>query len=133
MPSRVLLYLLAALWAGSAWSQEVSSSGHQRSDSPADARFEIVQSPLVARGTFKLDKYTGTVSVLIQTQAGRFGWQVMHRAEHPLDKTIPGKVNYQIFSSALTAKATFLVNVNTGASWVLTEDRKQELWWDAVP
>ena len=124
--------LLAAFLTLPAWGEDTAPS-HQRSAVPLDARYEIVQSPLVSRAIFKLDKYTGSVAVLTRAADGTFSWQAMLRADHPLDKMVPGKVNYEFFSSGLIASATFLINVNTGATWVLTEDPKHQLYWAAVP
>jgi hypothetical protein len=49
------------------------------------------------------------------------------------DKAVPGRVNYQIFTSGVSLKYTFLLNVNTGVSWVLAENKEnKELIWQAM-
>jgi hypothetical protein len=43
----------------------------------ATSRFEIIQSPLAARWTFLLDKYTGRVQQLVKTKDDDNAWETM--------------------------------------------------------
>ena len=64
---------------------------------------------------------------------GTYGllWELMIVQEHfSKNTTINEKVNYQIFTSGLGPRYTFLINVNTGATWQLAEDSESDiLFW----
>ncbi len=106
----------------------------QQTAAPAESRFEIVQSELAVKFTARLDKYTGITYQLVEKANGDLTWKLIKREEHPGDTSkIPGKVSYQIFTSGLTLKSTFLINVNTGATWQLVSDAKdEELSWRPI-
>jgi hypothetical protein len=88
-----------------------------------DVRYEIVQSTLAIRQTFKLDTYTGDVYLLVHDDAGKNLWQHMTREYtlHP-DPKNPDSRNYSIFVSTLGTRYTFLINVHSGTTWQLFED-----------
>src|SRR5438876_491374 len=101
-------------------SQEIR--GHQKSQVPMDACFEIVQSELAAKVTLRINKFTGDVYQIVKAEnGGGLSWQKMPRQFHEGDKAQPAKVNYQLFTSGLAVKFTFLMNVQTGATWQLVE------------
>jgi len=87
------------------------------------ARYEIVQSPIAVKQTFKLDTYTGEVYLLVHDFNDKNLWQRMSR-EFTLkpDPKNPDSRNYRIFVSALGTRYTFLINVNSGTTWQLFED-----------
>lgn len=111
--------------------QEVRS--HQKTQTPADVRFELVQSALAAKITLKLDKFTGQVFQIVQTKGDDLVWEKIPRLPHKQDVSTPGRVNYQVFTSGLAVKFTFLMNVSTGATWQLLESKEQVLVWEPVP
>ena len=42
-------------------------------------------------------------------------------------------INYEIFIPALSLKYTYLINVDTGASWILFEDfMTEKLFWKPI-
>ncbi len=43
------------------------------------------------------------------------------------DEATTDKVNYQLFISGLGARYTFLLHVNSGKTWQLTEDSEHSL------
>ena len=103
---------------------------HERTLAPSTARYEFIQSHIAARNSFRVDKYTGKVYQIVQTKDGDLTWQVIEKLKHPADTAIDKKVNYQMFTSGMAAKLTFLMNVNTGATWQLTQDTETEaLFW----
>jgi photosystem II stability/assembly factor-like uncharacterized protein len=104
---------------------------HEKTSVPPECRFEILQSSLAAKLTLKVDKFTGTVSQIVETKDGGKTWQPITKRPHPLDKTEPGKVNYQVFTSGLALKFTFLINVNTGATWQLLNSA-EGISWDPI-
>jgi hypothetical protein len=110
----------------------------QKTDVPADARFEIIQTNSNIRATLRLDKYTGTVyelvknKDLVKAKDEEYVWSVTRRLQHPLDKTDSNAtVNYQITTSAVGVRYTFLININTGATWKLAADpdKEQSYWY----
>ena len=124
----LILMLLAAASLG--FAQETNR--HQFSSSPESSRFQIVQSELGARLTFNIDKYTGMVFLLVEGRDG-LTWQLIEAEEQTSDETISNQVNYQLFTSGLGVRMTFLINVNTGITWQLAEDMKSgEYFWDAM-
>lgn len=104
---------------------------NQKSSVPNDSRFEIVQSTISARLTFLLDKYTGIVYQEVKDKDGNVNWEEMKRIHKYFDtEANPNKANYQLFTSGLAVRFTFLTNINTGTTWVLTQDSetKEEYW-----
>lgn len=104
---------------------------HERSTLPSSARFEIVQSTISAKGTYRVDRFRGNVFQLVQTQGGGLTWDLIPRGAHPVDKVTDGQANYQFFTSGIAMKCTYLLNVNTGATWELVADKDGILSWAA--
>ena len=101
--------------------QEIPIPPHSSSTLAPNARYEIVQSHLAAKWTFRLDRVCGFVSQLVKMRDGGTAWEAM-----PIRK-LPNCVDdsarhYQLFSSSLAAGYTFLMNTDTGTTWVLTTD-----------
>jgi len=91
---------------------------------PSSARFEIVQSTLAALQTFKLDKQTGSVQLLVKKIDGSDGWEDLEVVGL---KAVPASGNrFQLFLSGIAAKYTFLLDTQTGTCWqfVFAEDEK---------
>ena len=112
------------LFASKALAEETNR--HQFSNAPDTSRFEIIQSELAAKITLKIDKYTGRVYQLVQGTKG-LSWPLIASEKHPDDKILE-KVNYQVFTSDLAVRMTYLINVNTGASWQLAADEEGNFW-----
>ncbi len=129
MRQTLFLILLLLSFAGQAWSQETNRS--QSSSSPETSRFEIIQSELAAKITLKIDKYTGNVFQLVTGIKG-LSWELITAEKHSADETATNKVNYQVFTSGLAVRMTYLINVNTGASWKLSEDSEIGIFWKAL-
>jgi hypothetical protein len=127
---QVFLILAFVLISVYSWAQETNRN--QFSSAPETARYQIVQSELAAKVTLKIDKYTGKVFQLVEGESG-LTWQLLFAETHPHDKTTTlEKVNYQVFTSGLATRMTFLLNVNTGATWQLAKDSKIGLFWDTL-
>jgi len=92
--------------------------------SQVGGRYEIIQSQIKRSNTFKLDKFTGKVYMFVSTKDDWYTWQEVYKGNVELDKVIPEKINYQIFMGGIAAKDCFLININTGVTWMLTEDKK---------
>ncbi len=128
-----LLALVSLTLSGESWAQEFDDSNirpHQVSAVPPTARFEFVQSHIAARSSYRLDKFTGNVQQIVQTESGDLTWENVRKLAHPEDYSKEGEVNYQIFLSGMANRFSFLMNVRTGAMWQLAEDPKtNELFW----
>lgn len=130
---RVVVLAVAILVGPQIAAAQEARPGHQKTSVPLDARFEILQSELVARITLRLDKYSRAVSQMIEAKdSDRYFWQEFPRRAHALDKRVDGRVNYQLFTSALAARFTYLMNVNTGATWQLIETQDEDLVWTPI-
>lgn len=105
---------------------------HQSTTVPDSARFEVVQSPLLAKLAFRLDRYTGETWQFVSTQDNSYAWQRIKRIALPNDTKAAGKVNYQIFLSGIRAQVTILMNTTTGASWYIAEDPKEGVFWSPM-
>jgi hypothetical protein len=125
----LILVILLLSFSGQAWAQETNRS--QCSSAPETSRFEIIQSELAAKVTLKIDKYTGKVFQLVKDSKG-LSWQLIPAEKHPGEKATANKVNYQVFTSGLAVRMTYLINVNTGASWQLCEDSELGVFWSAL-
>ena len=92
---------------------------HGFSTQPPDGRFEIVQSPLAAKWTFRLDRHTGQVDQLVSSLFGGVAWQEMPAIGLPKTTNV-GDPRFVLFTSGLAARHTFLIDTETGDSWILT-------------
>jgi len=105
---------------------------HQSTTVPDSARFEVVQSPLLAKLAFRLDRFTGETWQFVSTKDDSYTWQQIKRISVPNDTRALGKVNYQIFLSGIIAQVTILMNTTTGASWYIAEDPKEGAFWSPM-
>jgi hypothetical protein len=92
---------------------------HQMTTTPANARFEIVHSPLAAKWTFRLNRYTGHVSQLVKTVSGGSAWETMTVID-PVKVDGASGPRFILFTSGLAAKFTFLIDSQSGRTWELT-------------
>lgn len=113
-------------------SAEGDSANHQSTTVPDTARFQIVQSPLLAKLAFRLDRFTGETWQFVSTPDNSYAWQRIKRIPLPNDTRAPGSVNYQIFLSGIRAQVTVLMNTTTGASWYVAEDPKEGVFWSPM-
>jgi hypothetical protein len=128
MPQYLIAGLLVGVYTLSPQvvrAQETPIAPHSSSTiSPTD-RFEIVQSHLAAKWTFRLDKMCGFVSQLVKTMDDGAAWESMSIEKLPTCQR-DGKTHYQLLSSSLAARHTFLMNTDTGTSWVLVVRKNKE-------
>ena len=100
--------------------QEIST----KSNSP---RYQIVQSSIAARGTYKVDTYEGNVYQLVVDKNNNETWELLRRIGNGTnDNQVNGQRNYEIFLSTLAMRFTYLINLNTGATWQLVQDPNTE-------
>jgi len=93
---------------------------HQHTTPPADARFEVMQSELTAKWTFRLDRFSGHIDQLVKTSDGSV-WQAMTIMGLP--PVTATRARFQLFTSGLAAKFTFLIDTTTGQTWELASGK----------
>jgi hypothetical protein len=114
----VVLIVASALVA------QQTSDIHQQTTSPPNARFEIVQSELAAKWTFRLDRFTGSVAQLVSTKDNDNAWEEMEiEGLEPVKPAM--RARFQVFTSGLAAKHTFLIDTDTGKTWVLVGGKRK--------
>ena len=98
----------------------------------ANARYEIVQSELAAKVTLRVDRVCGNVYQMVATTGGDNLWQLIPMANKP---TCPadGRIRYQLFSSGLSVRYTYLMNTDSGATWKLVADAQDDVFWQKLP
>ena len=118
-----LIVMVVAALTVPAEAQQQPSDMHQQTTAPPDARFEIIQSELAAKWTFRLDRYTGRVAQLVLTKDNADAWEPMEVVGLPSVPT-PTRARFQLFTSGLAAKHTFLIDTDTGQSWVIVSAKR---------
>jgi len=101
---------------------------------PLAARYELIQNSRAMRETYLLDRYSGASWQLMQSTK-RYVWQRIPTEAHEKDivpKEWTGPA-YQISVSGIAAKGTYMINVITGATWILFKDPKEGIFWGAIP
>lgn len=94
------------------------------SASPA-ARFELVQSTLAANWTFRLDRYSGRIWKLVKKNDDDSGWEEMRVMGLPRDQFV-AKPHFQVTTSGLVARHTFLIDNDTGKTWAIVIDKLKD-------
>ncbi len=119
-----IVFAVAISVAMPAPAQDQPNNLHQATTLPTGARFEILQSELAARWTFRLDRFTGRVAQLARTKDDDNTWEEMEVIERPA-MSAPTRARFQLFSSGLAAKYTLLIDTDTGQTWqIVTVKRK---------
>jgi len=104
---------------------DVSVRSHQLTTSPPSARYELMQSTLAARWTFRLDRYTGRVWQLARSKDDENVWEEMRVFERPTVQA-PTRPRFQLFTSGLAARHTFLLDGDTGKTWLVVTGKRKE-------
>jgi hypothetical protein len=122
---RGVIFSIVGVFFASAASAQTDQSPQITSMSPS-SRFEIVQSELAARWTFRLDKFCGRVSQLVSAKDDEFTWQDMAVVQRP---ACSNTARFQIFTSGLAARQTFLLDAQTGKTWQLATSGGETGWF----
>ncbi|GBE29028.1 hypothetical protein BMS3Bbin04_00035 [bacterium BMS3Bbin04] len=128
-----LLFVLLTLSVSTLSLAQVSTYSYVSTVIGDGSRYEIIQSPLLRKLTFKLDKRNGFVYQLTLKNDGSTGWATMNVIAR--DKTlIAGDQSFQIYCSGTMARDTFMLNIHDGTTWNLVEDTDtSDLFWSIVP
>jgi hypothetical protein len=119
--SRILCFVISV----PLFCQDYPPPSHQLTSAVAGARFEIIQSPLAAKWTFRLDRYSGRVWQLVKTTEDDNGWEEtfvfglpkIQSTKHP---------RFQLFTSGIAARHTFLLDSESGKTWCLTSSKGKD-------
>ena len=103
--------------------QDYPSPPAQQTSSNPGARYEVLQSPLAAKWTFRLDRYAGRVWQLVRTKDNDSTWEEMPVYEVNKIAT-PNRLRFQLFTSGLAARHTFLVDTDSGKTWALVTGKR---------
>jgi hypothetical protein len=114
-----LAILVLVLSAGI--SAQEPADTHQHTTPPSDARFEVIQSELAAKWTFRLDRFTGHIDQLVKSSDGGSMWEAMLIVGLPPVESTHAR--FQLFTSGLAAKFTFLIDTTTGKTWELASSK----------
>ncbi len=92
--------------------------------SQTGGRYEIIQSNIKRSLLFRLDKYTGDVFQFVKTESEAFPylWQKIEIIGNR-EGDAPNTINYQLFLGGISAADCFLLNINTGRTFKLYEDK----------
>ncbi len=104
---------------------DVNVRSHQLTSTPAGARYEVLQSTLAAKWTFRLDRFTGRVWQLVKTADDDNTWEEMQVYERPGTQN-PTRARFQLFTSGLAARHTFLIDGDTGKTWVVVVGKRKD-------
>jgi hypothetical protein len=131
IPAALLLAAIAA--PALAVAQGTLLQKHEATTPPLEARYEIIQSSVAVKVTLRLDRHNGVVDQLVSRPDTTIGWEPLVRRSHrDPDTRVAQRANYQIFTSGTTIRYTFLINVNTGATWQLVEDPAAGWFWTPI-
>ena len=101
-----------------------SSDIHQTTTTLTNARFEIVQSELAAKWTFRIDRFTGHVAQLVRTLSDENTWEEMTIIALPEIGSF-SRPRFQIFTSGIAARQTFLIDTDTGQTLVIVTSKRK--------
>jgi len=113
----------------SAFAQEKSSN---QSTSLCGGHWEFFISDIAVKYTFKVDKFTGNVYQFVQREDKTYTWQLIERETSNIDVQKQDSINYQLFSSGLGIRFTFLLNTNSGLTWKLVKDENDVYFFSKV-
>lgn len=121
---KLILPVALLIITGNVYGQNTVSPAHPQSTAPVMARYEIVQGRF-ERFTFLLDKYTGNIKRLIDTDDNQQVWERMVVPNLP-KTTSELKVRFQILCG-IAPRYNFLLDIDTGQTWQLVRkvDEKQ--------
>lgn len=92
------------------------------STSQIGGRYEIIQSPIARKFTFKLDKFGGYVWQLVMADDNTFAWQpvaILNMYQKYPDNDKNKDITYQIFIGGTSVQDCILMNIKTGDTWQL--------------
>lgn len=127
--------LLFLLWSTQVFSQNVEKPAVMTAQT--GGRYEIVQSQRSSVYTFKLDKHVGRVFIFVQVPEQPMpNWVELPKSYTAMDTVVPDKINYQLFLGGNDVDYCFLLNIHTGATWMLKQKSNRKFsfeYFDTLP
>lgn len=106
--------------------ESVAIETNQQTEASSNARFQIVQSSLMIRDTFRLDRYTGRVWRLVRdSDWGDMAWDEMPVMGKPT-LAQASSPRFQIFLSGTLRRNTFLIDGESGQTWRVQSSKIDE-------
>lgn len=122
----LVLALTGAAYGTGAAMPKATAGANERSAFPVEGRFDVVQSSLSARFTFRLDRWTGRVAQLVTDAEGRLSWQNMEVRDLKVESA-ESAPRFHLFVSGISAIQTFLVDTVSGRTWALSGRSERDL------
>lgn len=107
-------------------------NGSNQTTSLSHGHWEFFMSDVAIKYTFKVDKFTGNVYQFVQREDKSYTWQLIERETSRIDIQKQDSINYQLFSSGLGIRFTFLLNTNSGLTWKLVKDEKDIYFFQLI-
>ena len=135
--------LIVLLLSSPVLAEDTLVEQHERTSVLPSARFEIFQSTLAVNVTFKLDKHSGKVWEIVRDTPrsaqtgnilpgqGPFVWQAIPHTG-VVKAVATNKVSYQLFTSGIAVRHTYLLNINTGLTWQHVKNKDGNSRWQYV-
>lgn len=107
-------------------------NGTNQTTSLRDGQWEFFMSDVAVKYTFKVDKFNGNVYQFVQREDKSYTWQLIEKEASKIDIQKQDSINYQLFSSGLGIRFTFLLNTNSGLTWKLVKDEKDIYFFQKI-
>jgi len=111
-----IIFIVFLILSKSLLAQNKDVNIHSSTTPGGQSRYEIIQSTLMVRFTFRLDKVCGNIGQLVTTKNEGIAWEPMIVFGLPKCQ-IDGKNRYQLFTSGLAVRHTYLLNTENGKTW----------------
>lgn len=121
---RLILIMLCALSLNCSFADDRYSAVRTSVD---NGRYEIVQSEMMRKLIFMLDKFTGDVYQNVLTSGNERSWRKLRKAGVSYDSTPQTQINYQLFIGGFSVQDIFLLNINTGETWYIYKDKETDV------
>lgn len=118
------VFIAAIMTCAPIWAQDSPSRLHLQTSSLPNARFEVLQSTLAVRHTYRLDRFSGRVWQLVRTKADDNAWEEMPVIDSP-KIAAPSRARFQLFTSGFSVRHTFLLDTDSGKSWVVVTSKQK--------
>lgn len=125
MNAKTRILLLMTLMTSICTAEPRDPVSHSMSSVGNLARYEIVQSSIAARWTFRLDRVCGSVAQVVRAPSENMTFENMLILGLP--KCNPdGKIRYQLFTSGLAVRHSFLMNTESGRAWQMQSSKDKD-------
>ncbi len=109
--------------APACFGDDLTAVVHSSTGVPSDSRYELIQSPLIARLMLRVDRFNGEVDHLVLDTLGNGFFWVPVKMEQSAVKDFhayaDNRVHFQVFTSGLIANDTFLMYIYKVKKWIL--------------